>query len=280
MPFNTHSLVRTEQSYHAPTLNSRYTHHCQPHASRPVGSTADPDVFVATEFRNSLSAAILDSLSQHLLVVILSTCPALLLAFRISRPGSVVTSRLIRALFSTSAFLYFPSLGLWTSVVTTVLVFLLRQTRDVEHLLQRLCHAVTTPLVDRLSLCTSAAVALSDLQSDLRRSASVVRRREALVAFLGRRSPLRALVRVLTAFGIRAALAALAYVAESRFRDAIASAQSTRCKRLSRSVVIAILRAEMVSAVLLPFKTSVKMYLYGTLFVAALFMCAPVWLLW
>lgn len=242
--------------------------------------------FIAADFRQALSSTLLDGISRHLLAIGVGIFPCALFIFRIWRPGSnsIISSRLIRGLLSVSATFYFPFLTLWTSIVMTIFAFLLRQTHVVELLLHRLCDAVTAPVVDRLaaaSTSTTATLSIDDLRTELRHNANLVRKREALVAKYGRRSPLRALVRVLTAFGISAAFAALAYVAESRFRDALASTMSaTRPKRLSRTVVIAILRAEMVSAVLLPFKTSVKTYLYGTLAVAIMLVFGPIWLFW
>lgn len=238
---------------------------------------------IAIEFRHALSSALLDGISQHLLAVLVALLPSLIFVVRLCRPTSFVSSRLIRALLSVAAFLYFPSLALWTSIVITILTFLLRQTHDVEVLLRRLCDAVTVPVIDSLSDTSPPmlpTLSLPELRSELRESANRVHRREALAAKLGRRSPLLALVRVLTAFGIKAALAALIYVAESRFRDAVSGVGPSRPNRLSRSAVIAVLRAEMVSAVLLPFEASVKTYLYGTLIVAVILVCGPVWMLW
>lgn len=305
----------------------------------------------------------LKNLNNHLLAIAVGSLPSILFVLRMWRSSSTVliTSRLIRALFSLSALVYFPLLALWTSIVLTIFTFLLRQTTAVERLLHALCNAVTSPVIDRLLSNPSTTLSLPDLRRDLRHSALIVRKREALVAKVGRRSPLRVLVRVLTDIGIAAAIAALAYVAEARFKDATASSspvssptstgsssptslpktalttttttsspsppsspsatpansrpgnqietQTTQCdinenparhgdvdhtdkhtvsnssnpateKRLSRTVVIAILRTEMVSAVLLPFKASVKMYLYGTLIVAAILMFGPIWLFW
>lgn len=250
-----------------------------------IHASSYDDVFIATDFRHSLSSALLDNVTHHLIAICVGLFPSALFAFRVwrSTSGVIIHSRFIRGLLSFSALLYFPFLSLWTSIVLTIFTFLLRQTADVERLLHRLCDAVTTPVVDKLSAVSSpsATFSLLELKEHMRNSANIVRKREALVAKVGRRSPLRALVRMLTAFGISAALAALAYVAESRFRDALASTTCPiRSKRLSRIVVIAILRAEMVSAVLLPFKASVKMYLYGTLVVAVILVCGPIWLLW
>lgn len=243
-------------------------------------ASAEGDPFVASYFRSSLSAALLDSISRHLLSIFIGLFPALLFILRCVH-SSLISSRLIRFLLSLSSLLYFPFLSLWTSIVITILTFLLRRTDDVEALLHRLCAAVIDPLVDRFAPSGPIrAVSLEDLHSHLRQSSTAVLRREALVAKMGRRSPLRALVRVLTTFVMRAALAALSYVTESRFQDALASVAPSRPKQLSPQVVIAILRGEMVSALLLPFKASVKMYLYGTLVVAALLMAGPIWLLW
>lgn len=329
-----------------------------------VHPTPADDEFIASDFRTALSNALLKSLSNHLLAIAVGSLPSILFVLRMWRSSStlLITSRLIRALFSLSALVYFPLLALWTSIVLTILTFLLRQTAAVERLLHALCNAVTSPVIDRLLSNPSTTLSLPDLRRDLRHSALIVRKREALVAKVGRRSPLRVLVRVLTDIGIAAAIAALAYVAEARFKDATASSsqvsspspsgsssptslpkattsttttslssaspppspsaipansrpgnqiqtQKTQCdvnetparhgavdhtdknavnnssnaaaeKRLSRTVVIAILRTEMVSAVLLPFKASVKMYLYGTLGVAAILMLGPIWLFW
>lgn len=264
-----------------------YLNHIPPGISDDVRNKKDKDQrsheFNADEFRQALSTALLDGISQHLLAVLIALLPSSIFVVRLWRPTSFVSSRLIRVLLSFAALLYFPSLSLWTSIVITILTFLLRQTRDVEILLRRLCDAVTIPVIDSFSDTPPPflpMLTLSELRSELKDSANEVRRRDALVTKVGRRSPLRALVRVLTSFGIRAGLAALIYVAESRFRDAISVMGPTRPNRLSRSAIIAILRAEMVSAVLLPFKTSVKTYLYGTLVVAAVLVFGPIWMLW
>lgn len=238
---------------------------------------------ITSEFRHALASTLLDGISQHLLAVLIALLPSLVFVVRLWRPASFVSSRLIRTLLSVAALLYFPSLALWTSIVITILTFLLRQTHDVEILLRRLCDAVTVPVIDNLSDITPPVfhtLTLAELRCELRDSANQVRCCETLAAKLGRRSPLRALVRVLTSFGIRAALAALIYVAESRFRDAVSGMGPSRPNRLSRPAVIAVLRAEMVSAVLLPFKASVKTYLYGTLIVAVVLIFGPIWMLW
>lgn len=251
-----------------------------PHRAENLAASRHEDRFIATEFCNSLTNALLQSQWQHVIAIMLSLNHASIFAFRLFHNDTKITCPLIRGLLSTSAFLYFPSLALSSSVVITVLLFLLRQTGDVQMLIQRLCDAVTDPMVDRFSVCTQCAIGLQDLQTDLERSASCVQRREALVTMVGRKCSLHALVCLLTTCGMRAALAALACVVESRFRDSVGSSESARVMRLSRSVVIAILRAEIVSAVLLPLKAGLTMYLYGTLVVAALLMSGPLWLLW
>lgn len=308
------------------------------------------DDFVSKDFRIALSTALLDSLNYHLIAVVLSLFPSVLFILRIILPllpissttfsyshayiSYILSSTLIRVLLSLCALVYFPLLALWTSIVLAIFTFLLHQTPTVERLLNNLCVAVINPIVDYLlnNQNNLSSLSLTDLRHQLRHSASIVRKRESTVAKSGRRSPLKALVRVLTDIGIAAAIAALTYVAETRFKDALAIASaanynnntddlantgssisspsavatalaadvvsevvnamgvgdelipnnmnSNRSKRLSRTVVIAILRTEMVSAVLLPFKASVKTYLYGTLIVAVILLCGPLWMLW
>lgn len=304
-----------------------------------VHASPHHDESIATHFRKALSTALLDGLNRHLIAIALGLFPSSLFILRICLPNPAphthsyisyfLTSRLIRALLSISALIYFPLLALWTSIVYTIFTFLLRQTPAVERLLHTLCTSATTPVVDRLlalnsSHSDSSSLDLSDLRRELRHSAVIVRKREAIIAKAGRRSPLKGLVRILTDVGIAAGIAALAYVAETRFRDAVGVSSplpssptnpnqngsgavkaatvlaadvaaamgvdmgeggatvgvGTGSKRLSRTVVIAILRTEMVSAVLLPFKASVKTYLYGTLVTAVVLLCGPVWMLW
>lgn len=244
-------------------------------------NTNEPHQLIATEFRHALSVALLDGMSQHLLAVTVAMIPSLVLIVRLCHPTSIVTSRLIRALLSFAALLYFPSLLLWTSIVLTILTFLLRHTCDVEVLLHRLCNSVTVSVISKLSdFPLSSTLTLAELRYELKQNAEDLRRREEAAAKSERRSPLRALVRILTDFGIKAALAALIYVASGRFRDAAIVVNPLRPKRLSLLTVIAILRTEMVSAVLLPFKASIKAYLYSTVVVAFLLIIGPVWLLW
>lgn len=160
--------------------------------------------------------------------------------------------------------------------VTTFLFGLLRGAVSLRAFLRRLCDAITDPIIETLG-ASERYIPLDDLQSKLQENMHrIMRQALGLDHDNHAVSVLKKFVGNLIWIGLRAALGALSFVIERRLKNAVPPG---RPMQLSVPAAVAVLREEVLGAVMAPIRRSLQMYLVATIFTSAVLMCAPFYIL-